>query len=450
MTKDHRIQLLLAALILLPLLAACSPASAPVSEPVTITFVVVTFPWLSSQSADYERLAETFHEANLHTNVQVKSFGFEDLPEGLANADFLTDPEWGVDVVVTSADYFPGLAQQGLLRELQPSLEADLALQGEDFYAPVLDALRWQGHVYGLPTELDPWVMFYNQDLFDAADVPYPSGDWHWNDFLETARALASNPGLERFAFGSWGAQVTPFVYQNGGTVVDDPVGPALATLDDPATVEAIRWYVNLALVEGVMPTPAELAEYTTGVGRRHTIVMAGDEADKAASQARADLDQAVADGNVAMWMGRLSERGGRWQRWDFRWGIVPLPAGRRAATLAGVQACFITAHSEHFDQALQWVDYLTRQPVLHGGLPTRRSATMADAARAQLGQEVEDALDELLASLESSVVLPESLDGLTAQWLQGPLFAVLEGEQTVEEALEAAQQQAEKTLEQE
>ena len=436
--------------VLLALLVACSSVSAPESEPVTVTFVVVTLPWLSSQPADYERLAEAFHETSPHINVLVKSVSIEDLPEGLADADFLTDPEWGVDVVMTGTDLFPGLAQQSLLRDLQPSLEADQALQSEDFYAPVLDALRWQGRVYGLPVEVDPWVMFYNQDLFDAAGVPYPSGDWHWNDFLETARALAGNLGPGRFAFGSWGAQVAPFIYQNSGTVVDDPVRPTLATLDDPATVEAVRWYVDLALVEKVMPTPAELAEYATGVGRRHTIVTGGDEANKAASQARADLDQAVADGNVAMWMGRLSERGGRWQRWDFRWGIVPLPAGRRAATLAGVQACFITAHSEHFDQALQWVDYLTRQPVLHGGLPARRSAAMADAARAQLGQEVENALDELLTSLERGVVLPELLDWQAAHWLQGPLFAVLEGEQTVEEALETAQQRAEESLGQE
>ncbi len=437
-------------IVLLALLAACSSVSGPPAEPVTVTFIVVTLPWLSDQSADYERLAETFHEANPQINVLVKPVSIEELPQGLAEADFLTDPEWGVDVVMADADSFPRLVQQGLLRDLQPSLEADQALQSEDFYPPVLDALRWQGHVYGLPTELDPWVMFYNQDLFDAAGVPYPSGDWHWNDFLEAARALAGNLGPGRFAFGSWGAQVAPFIYQNGGTVVDDSVRPTRPTLDDPATVEAIGWYVDLALAEKVMPTPAELAEYATERGRRHTIVMGGDEADKAASQAQADLEQAVTDGDVAMWMGPLSDRGGRWQRWDFRWGVVPLPAGRKAATLASVQGCFISAHSEHFDQALQWVDYLTQQPVLHGGLPARWFVATSDAIRPQLGQEVEDALDELLASLERGVVLSESLDWRATHWLQGPLFSTLEGEQTVEEAVKTAQQQAEAELGQE
>jgi ABC-type glycerol-3-phosphate transport system substrate-binding protein len=240
---------------------------------------------------------------------------------------------------------------------------------------------------------------------------------------------------------------VAPFIYQNGGKLVDDPVRPTQAKLDDPATVEAIRWYVDLALVEGVMSTPAELANYATERGRSQTIVIGGDEANKAAMQAQADLDQAVASGDVAMWMGRLSDRGGRWQRWDFRWGIAPLPAGRRAATLASVQACFITSHTEHLEQALRWVDYLTRKPPIYGGLPARRSAAMADPFRGQLESEVKGTLEILVAMLERGVILPDSLDWLASQWLQGPLFAVLEGEQTVEEALEIAQRQAEKAI---
>lgn len=447
MTRERKIWLLLAALLLLPLLAACSLAPMTTSEPITITFVVLPLPWLPNHSAEYERLAKAFHKAHPHINVQVKTVSLEELPHGLTDADFLTDPQWGVDVLMTSADFLLDLVQRGLLRNLQPALDTDQALQGDDFFITALDALRWQGNVYGLPLELDPWVMFYNQDLFDAAGVPYPSGDWDWNDFLEAARTLADNLEPRRFAFGSWGAQVAPFIYQNGGTLVDDPVRPTQATLDDPATVEAVRWYVDLALVEGVMPTPAELANYAAERGRRQTVFIGSDEANKEAMQARADLDQAVASGDVAMWIGKLSDRGGRWQRWDFRWGIVPLPAGRRAATLVAMQTCFITAQTEHFESALRWVDYLTRQLPLYGGLPARRSAAMADPFRGQLEPEVEGTLELLVAMLEGGVILLESLDWLASQWLHGPLFAVLEGEQTVEEALEIAQRQAEKTL---
>jgi len=48
---------------------------------------------------------------------------------------------------------------------------------------------------------------------------------------------------------------------------------------------------------------------------------------------------------------------------------------------------------------------------------------------------------------LESGVVLPESLEWTVAEWLKGPLLAVLGGEMTVEAALAEAQQQAERSL---
>lgn len=437
--------------VLLPflpiVLASCEPPGAvPGAEPVTLTVVLLPMPWLPDRSADYQRLALTFHETNPDVTIQLKSVALDELPQNLAEASLLTDPEWGVDVLLTSADLLPTLMQAGLIRNLQPILDAGQALPADDLPSPVLDLVRWGGDAYGLPVEVDPWVLFYNRDLFDAAGVPYPPAGWRWDDFLTTAQALGAS-GMVRFPFGSWGGQVTPFVYQNGGALVDDLFSPTAAMLLDSATVEAVRWYADLALVEGVMSTPVDLDGYATEVGRRQTIIRAGDETETAVAQSQADLEQAIAAGDVAMWLGRLSERGGRWERRDLAWGVVPLPAGYQAATLADIQACFVTAHSTHPEQAQQWIDRLTQQPPLHGGLPARRSAAQGDAIRAQLGPEVEAVLDELLLTLETGAVLPEMLDRQAARWLGGPLLAVLAGEQTVEEALAAAQQQADAEL---
>jgi hypothetical protein len=79
--------------VLLALLAACSSISAPASEPVTVTFVVVTLPWLSGQSAEYERLAVAFHEANPHIHYTFAYFVSANTPHpeaALRWVDFLT------------------------------------------------------------------------------------------------------------------------------------------------------------------------------------------------------------------------------------------------------------------------------------------------------------------------------------------------------------------------
>jgi ABC-type glycerol-3-phosphate transport system substrate-binding protein len=188
------------------------------------------------------------------------------------------------------------------------------------------------------------------------------------------------------------------------------------------------------------MPTPAELADYAVERGRRQNILSAGSEAERAALQAQADLEQAVVAGDVAMWMGPFSGRGGRaGGRWDYEWGVAPLPAGRRTATVASVPGYFVTAHSEHYAEALRWVDFLTRQSPIYRGMPARRSVAASDAFRTS-PETQRDAVSACLSALEGGLVVPGSLEGMARQRLQGPLFAVLAGQQTVEEALAAAQ----------
>ncbi|MCL1900341.1 MAG: extracellular solute-binding protein [Promicromonosporaceae bacterium] len=53
-----------------------------------------------------------------------------------------------------------------------------------------LDAFVTDGQVQGLPFRQDHWVVYYNADLFAAAGVDTPSGEWTWDEYVETARAL--------------------------------------------------------------------------------------------------------------------------------------------------------------------------------------------------------------------------------------------------------------------
>ena len=43
-----------------------------------------------------------------------------------------------------------------------------------------------------IPQNLSSLVVYYNKELFDAAGVAYPSDDWTWDDFVETAKALTA------------------------------------------------------------------------------------------------------------------------------------------------------------------------------------------------------------------------------------------------------------------
>ena len=88
------------------LLTACSVILSSHSEPVTITYVVLANSWEGDHEADYLLLAKVFQEAHPQINVDVKIVDLGQLPMGLSQADFMTDPEWGVDVVIADAYLF--------------------------------------------------------------------------------------------------------------------------------------------------------------------------------------------------------------------------------------------------------------------------------------------------------------------------------------------------------
>ena len=49
------------------------------------------------------------------------------------------------------------------------------------------DGLKVDGKAYVLPYKTSSWVVYYNKDIFDNAGVPYPSEEWTWEEYAQTA-----------------------------------------------------------------------------------------------------------------------------------------------------------------------------------------------------------------------------------------------------------------------
>lgn len=117
-----------------------------------------------------------------------------------------------------------------------------------------------------IPQNLSSLVVYYNKGLFDAAGIAYPADDWTWDDFLETAQALTLDTDgdgeTDQFGLGTEASifRLAPFVWQNGGEIVDDPANPTRLTLDTPEARAAVEWFVALQTVHGVVPNRVEEA----------------------------------------------------------------------------------------------------------------------------------------------------------------------------------------------
>lgn len=86
-------------------------------------------------------------------------------------------------------------------------------------YNGVTDGFTFDGKLAALPNGVDYYVMYYNKDIFDAANEPYPSNDMTWTEFEETAKRLTSGEGSTK-KYGAllhtWQACVQNWAVQDG------------------------------------------------------------------------------------------------------------------------------------------------------------------------------------------------------------------------------------------
>ncbi len=396
------------ALALLLFATACSCAKAPPpAEPVTITFA-----YPDAEEAYYETLIAEFNEIYPHITI-------EDVPDYSFNED--------VDAFFVSPFGLSNLLEQEALLNLAPLIQQDDSFDLDGFYPATLELFTRDDQLWAIPSDVTVRVFYYNQDLFDQYDVPYPQPDWTWSDFLDTAQALR-DPQADIFGYGYADQYLDPltFIYQNGGSILDDTQNPTRMTFDDPRTIEAMEWYAALIHDHNVAPRRGQF--YAIGGNVRAGVYL----------------------NQIGMWMGWIDERGGSgvsssdWPgEWKMRWGMVPLPRGEQAAVLASTNGYAISADTPYPKACWQWITFLSSQVRTPSDMiPPRRSLAESAEYRALVGDNV---VSVAQASLEDAVLLSPTLIEFGDISIYGrAIDAIVTGNVPAQEALTRAQKQAE------
>jgi ABC-type glycerol-3-phosphate transport system substrate-binding protein len=421
-------------------LAACGSDQVPAAERTVITFAYPEYLTAFNQ-ANYERLAKAFNQQNPDLHVDLRVVSTEELMgSGRDYLSLLLDGDWGVDVFLSRG--FQHLVEGEEVLPLDDLIAARPEVELDDFFPLALELMRHQGQLRGLPAELDLVVLFYNQDLFDQAGVPYPAVDWTRDGFLATAVALRKALPETEMVFGGQVDQAVPFVYAHGGRVEDE----GSYTLTDPLTVQAVSWFADLALVHGVMPLPQQVDAYQPEAreGRIISSVTTGGgeipEAELRWVMIGGQAEVAAQEGDVALWAFNLSDRQGTggWD-WDFEWGIVPWPHDQQPIFIGYPFAYFISGETPHREAALRWVDFLSRQPPQLKGIPARRS--VAEEARRSFEREIgAEAYEACLRIVEEGTPIEYHLYYAAERYLGQAMLAILADGQEVEQALSGAQ----------
>jgi ABC-type glycerol-3-phosphate transport system substrate-binding protein len=332
------------------------------------------------------RLIQEFNQSNQGVFVQLKNTftgGPNDLvsvPEAAAQADCF-------------ASWFPP-AQSELTAtlDLQPLIDADPSFQLDDYPAALLTPYRQGSQLHGLPWGINPRVVGYNKDRFDAAALQPPAAEWTMDDFLNAAQKLTNGQGDTKqygFVMARGASEGVKFLVHLLGAATVQGSGETLKpNFTDPKVVEAVRKVVDLLKNE----TPhTRLDDYSPASGFD-------------------DFRPLEEDGRVGMW---------------FAWGLYPPelyppqnprftiafalpPLGRALLDTDDVptSSMYISAQTDQQQACWTWLKYFSTRTGLFADFPARRSAAHSDAMN-QEHPGLAAAYDAYAAAIDRAGQLP-------------------------------------------
>ncbi|MDP9315886.1 MAG: sugar ABC transporter substrate-binding protein [Chloroflexota bacterium] len=316
--------------ILCALLVGCVPG-AP-AQP-KVSFIVWGDP---AEKAAYEGIVKAFEQQQPTIDVEITHIpGQNDYRKRLA-ADFAAGQP--ADVVLLNYRRMPTFAAKGAIEPLEPFLERSTRIKEQDFYPEPMAAFRFNGTLMCIPQNTSSLVVYYNKQLFDQAGVAYPNDNWTWDDFLTTAQTLTKDVNgdgtIEQYGAGiePTAIRLAPFIWQNGGNIVDNATEPTTLTLDAPEALAAAQWFVDLQVKHHVVPDA----------------VAAESEDDESRFQ----------NGRTAMLFD--SRRAVPTLRTinTFDWDIAPLPHGPQATTILHSDAYCMSAKAANKEAVWSFIEF--------------------------------------------------------------------------------------------
>ena len=233
------------------------------------------------------------------------------------------------DVVFLNNQYLPVYANAGKLEDL-----TDYNLVDQNFYPKAVEAMSRNGKIYAVPRDISNLVIFYNKDIFDKNNLPYPDETTTFNDFLTLAKAATDHEkGIFGVSFEEDPLFYLPYLMSEGGGLLSDDGKTEI--LNTPESQNGLNFYADLRNKYHVAPMQSESASAT--------------------------MAQMFLQGKLAM---HLS---GRWlvpkyrESADFDWDVAPFPKGTKGSIVPlDASGWAISADSKHKEEAARLIKFLS------------------------------------------------------------------------------------------
>lgn len=325
-----------------------------------------------------------------------------------------------IDIYIVWENDIANFAEAGGIDVLDDYL-ADSDIDTNDFIDAVSTLSDGLGGTYGLPWCAATELLFYNQDMFDAAGIAYPTNDWSYEDFLAAAEALTQKDGNATSVYGcalpdlqTWWAGI--------GGAGDKVYDPSTGELVIGEGAESFVSDCADMVSKGIMPEPSSDTADLFGAGKA-AMSWAG-------------------SWNIATYGDGLS----------FNWDIATIPTNKVKYNTLHTGFYTINASSKNKDDAWKVIEYLmgeegqTINSKASGNMSALKTIAAEEAWKVENATTVEN-WDAMIDSLEAGVFGYTCLpSGVTSNAVSNFNSAAL-GEKSAAEAVQQSSDYAAETI---
>ncbi len=228
-------------------------------------------------------------------------------------------------------------ASSGACELLDPWIQKNPELTA-DMVDGLLKYGQYEGKTYSIPKDWVPIVMYLNEDLFAAANVPLPTSDWTMENYIDIAKKLTKVENGKTTVWGTecdtyWAYWMT-FAGNYGGQWFKD----GKSNFSDPNVIKGLSVLADLINKHKAAPSPATMASQAgEGTGS----------------------DQMFATGKIAMLPS------GRWavptlkKDVNFKWTAVEMPKGTTRVNPVVSGCLTVSEKSKNKEAAIGLVKYI-------------------------------------------------------------------------------------------
>jgi multiple sugar transport system substrate-binding protein len=423
-------RILASALVLMLTLSvvACGSSGKKAEGPVTLKL-------LSHYVAQNEEFMKPYidqwNKENPNIQVQLEGVEFSELLPTIMTKQ--TSGQ-GADIVHIYSLWAGQLDKNGVIAEAPSGVQDDIKA---NYPAAVAKGASVNDKIYGFPTEVQPFVLYYNKRLLKEKGFNQPPATW--DELLAMAKAIETkdatgNTQIQGFGFiRAWPAIVYhPFVAllsAAGGEFIKD----GKVNLDSAQAKQTMALYEAIYGKNGITDIGFDVMK-SFGVGQTALAINAG----WWAGSLKATMGDAYSDVGVAP---------------------IPSPDGKTKGSVAYTWAWAVNKQSKNQEAAWQFLKWFNSQPIkgdmtasgnflleAFNTLSTRQSDLQATAIKEKLASEPN--VQVIVETLQYATPEPNPSTGAEIQdILFKQIDSVWTGQKTGEEALKAAQQEIQAKL---